>query len=715
MASSLVPPPRLAADVLSLPDTKQSNEGILNGMLGANPTAGEQLADEAQAHRMASSHPTYTFGVCHNNRVKVIWNYTSINHFGHKLDEKTVAFEHDITTTGDANIVLIKEPDFAIRSAVAVYSPEEACTLYQADPTKKKLDPPPNTRSDKINLKYRKMFRIPHVGASTLMKYPDGITPSQYFREVYPTLDTPEKKEEWRIVTEQFQVLAMAQTPGGDESVAELLSPLELVRVDNVVSRFTNIGLYEVLPERRDGGTAKGLHNLNVSLSGGLGATVQLQEKQLQYQIAESERRQKEKESKKSLKSKLGESDTARLLRLMGLDTEEEIPQDSVFYLFRQSDGKSAECFRALLSDKVKDIARKMGKDKLAPQITLAMATALLRVQFYKEDLDDVCAGWLSSFLMYGSSPTEFTRKQIDLSKASESQGIKLKPEEAAALQKFKTYLPVTHKAHENVLRMLMVAMAILPPEHKFLAHLESMRAEWENNTDVIEKCVLNGTAYHKSKGILILEAFTIKINRFWKQLDQGTAHPVLEPPGDLFESMENRGHWVPLLTPYYTAKLGLKDFTGVINDFCLENMLEDGSAGVRGAAGGGGGADASTSGRGNPLPPPNNGDSTPADSGPPRVQETVKNAAYNDVLFGEFRRRKINNREITIRSFKAQAIATKPLPSSKFGAEYMCLAWHVKGMCNASCGQKEDHHSYSAAEYAPLVSWCQECYPAGE
>ncbi len=49
MASSLVPPPRLAADVLSLPETKQTNEEILNGMLGANPTAGEQLADEAQA------------------------------------------------------------------------------------------------------------------------------------------------------------------------------------------------------------------------------------------------------------------------------------------------------------------------------------------------------------------------------------------------------------------------------------------------------------------------------------------------------------------------------------------------------------------------------------------------------------------------------------------------------------------------------------------
>jgi hypothetical protein len=42
-----------------------------------------------------------------------------------------------------------------------------------------------------------------------------------------------------------------------------------------------------------------------------------------------------------------------------------------------------------------------------------------------------------------------------------------------------------------------------------------------------------------------------------------------------------------------------------------------------------------------------------------------------------------------------------------------MCLAFHVKGMCNQQCGRNADHVEYNGTEYAPLVEWCTEHYPA--
>jgi hypothetical protein len=131
----------------------------------------------------------------------------------------------------------------------------------------------------------------------------------------------------------------------------------------------------------------------------------------------------------------------------------------------------------------------------------------------------------------------------------------------------------------------------------------------------------------------------------------------------------------------------------------------------VQRAAGKGGAASAG----GPPSVPSDPGKNTPGDTGLQRQNTTVQNLEYNESLFGEFRRRKRNGKEIPIRSFKQQATATKPLPPSSFGVASMCLAWHVKGMCNADCRLAADHRSYSPAEYAPLVTWCQACYPAGE
>ena len=224
------------------------------------------------------------------------------------------------------------------------------------------------------------------------------------------------------------------------------------------------------------------------------------------------------------------------------------------------------------------------------PDITLAMATGIMKGPFYKSDLTTQAQvtgiGWFSNFLLYGDgeAPTEFTKKQIQWSAAGESSGVVLSTDDATALQKFKTFLPATHEASHNVHRMLLIAKAIFPPKRAFLRHLSELESQWQNHYQTIKNCVLSNSTMDNSKGIIILEAFTftIKTNFYWQQLDSGSANATLESPLILFNKMKYRAPWVPQLTPLYVASLGLQQFNGVTGDFWLENLLVDGSAGVQ-------------------------------------------------------------------------------------------------------------------------------------
>ena len=118
-----------------------------------------------------------------------------------------------------------------------------------------------------------------------------------------------------------------------------------------------------------------------------------------------------------------------------------------------------------------------------------------------------------------------------------------------------------------------------------------------------------------------------------------------------------------------------------------------------------------------NPPPPPQTQPPAPAPSPSPAPapapapaqQERCNNTNFNASLFQPYKdspttcrtiRTKIRNQELP------------SLPTSKIDNQAMCIAWHCKGMCNNNCGRKVDHVAYTAAEYAPLVTWCQSHFP---
>lgn len=720
MASMLVPTTRRVAAALSGSTHLQTNEDLLNELLSANPTAGVQIADEEQALDIAQNHPSICFGNAHGGRVRVCWGFSKLHRLGHPLDGRTLCIEGDVTNYGAINVTHIDESNFALAPSVLVHSVDDIIAHFEASPNATYLDPPAGTRSQTLSLRYRKTFRVPHVAAAPLMEYAEGVTPREYFTVIYPTLDTAGKKEAWKMVTEQFQVLAMAETPGGIKSVAELDHPPPVVRMDDFVERVMNAKLFELLPERRDNGTAAGLQNLNSTLATGFTSMQAHNEAQRDAQMALQQQKEEEKKKKKTLEGKLGQLLAKRILRALQISREADIPDGLVWPLWCTStESKSPESFRQALAETVTEMARKAGELEAVPDITLAMATGIMQGKFGKVSLDDPGTGWFCNFLLYGKVPADFTKAQIEKSRAGESSNVTLTPNEASELLKFRTFLPATHEASRNVHRMLMVARAVFPMGHPFINHLKDIESQWSNHHDVIDNCVLANTALDASKGIILLETFSIKINRYWSEINAGS-NPTFPPPSRLFTQMKDRESWIPHLTPAYMECLGLKHFTGVRNDFWLENMLGGGGCAVRRAVEeiGARAAEGVTAISGNN---PRAGGTPPGGIGQlgtntsKGTNTSIKNDEYNDVLFDEFRRRKLNGKEIPIRYFKDDAVKNVPLPKSKFGAASMCLAWHVKGMCNSKCGLASDHSSYSAAEYAPLVSWCQTCYPAGE
>ena len=91
-------------------------------------------------------------------------------------------------------------------------------------------------------------------------------------------------------------------------------------------------------------------------------------------------------------------------------------------------------------------------------------------------------------------------------------------------------------------------------------------------------------------------------------------------------------------------------------------------------------------------------------------------NPHYNEVLFGECRRRQVNGKPVSSRDLRLKISAGElpELPLSIYCTSTpMCPAWHIKGMCNSSCPRAGDHKEYSAEQYTPLVEWCDKNYPS--
>ncbi|MCP3866496.1 MAG: hypothetical protein GY703_00045, partial [Gammaproteobacteria bacterium] len=194
-----------------------------------------------------------------------------------------------------------------------------------------------------------------------------------------------------------------------------------------------------------------------------------------------------------------------------------------------------------------------------------------------------------------------------------------------------------------------------------------------------------------------------IEMNEYWRQ--QKTAHHLIQGWNGLkvFGEMRSKKQWKPVFSESYKRQLQLDLFEGVYGSHRIGST---GTVTVQGSSE-------------RAAPPEGNLKKVGEDRGNSLMENQVTNEYYGNQgkgLFVRFKTRRdpATGREYQMKKVRDVEASTKPIPNSKTGNIKMCLAYHIKGMCNIKCPRSADHTYYTNEEYKPLLAWCEECYPAG-
>jgi len=224
---------------------------------------------------------------------------------------------------------------------------------------------------------------------------------------------------------------------------------------------------------------------------------------------------------------------------------------------------------------------------------------------------------------------------------------------DANTLLKMKVNLPGHEDCIRAVRRMQAVYRAILPVHHPLLAflntHYEVMWAfdpGWQNYATHVP-------ALRSLKGVYHLQWLSLKLSKYFTNLDLGTLHVAIPDPREIVEKIQEQEQWEPNLTE---------------------------------VAGGG---------------------STRARSSNNSNTDHIENTHFNSALFGTYKTSATKSKALRQKITRGEL---PPLPSSKLNASKpVCLAWHTKGECNTNCPCSHDHVAYTAEDYAPLATWCRD------
>ena len=206
----------------------------------------------------------------------------------------------------------------------------------------------------------------------------------------------------------------------------------------------------------------------------------------------------------------------------------------------------------------------------------------------------------------------------------------------------------------------------------------------------------------------LIVRYVQVNLNFWWKKQWQT---PVVVPPPDfveLFDKIELQTPWEISIPNHYITTV----VPTLPPDFASSGAsIMSGLTGTSGVSG-------STSGT--PLTSQPNtsqisaqlstliqsladSNRTPTPRQPNGTQ--VRNPAWKEAKFKRFKEKNLRHARLL-----ANVAVRPPICPADPNVE-MCLAWHIKGMCNERCGRKADHMAHTDEQDAQLVDWCNTHY----
>ena len=176
-------------------------------------------------------------------------------------------------------------------------------------------------------------------------------------------------------------------------------------------------------------------------------------------------------------------------------------------------------------------------------------------------------------------------------------------------------------------------------------------------------------------------------LNRQWR------SQMIVDAPDfcDLFERIAVGEQWEPRLPLKY--ELALQRSAGGTDTLMV------GSSGNNGGVGKLLKDEDDTNGEGRGPPQP---------GGEGQLQnKVVRNDKWKEDLFRPF-----HTLPLRVRTVLSKATSPPPLsPHDPAKKAQMCVAWHIKGMCNERCRRAIDHKHHTDAQDAALVEWCKKNY----
>ncbi len=268
---------------------------------------------------------------------------------------------------------------------------------------------------------------------------------------------------------------------------------------------------------------------------------------------------------------------------------------------------------------------------------------------------------------------------------------------DAQVLLKAKINLPGSDNSLQCVLCILAVFRAVLPHGHPLVSFLRKHYSFMKAYDPGWAMYLTHVHALCGLKGIYHLQWLSLKIMKYFLQLDQNIGDTRCPDPHEIIDLIQEQRQWEPNLTKTFTTHYNLHAFLGLhMHMPSIKSLVPSIGSTLAGSSvsgltlpmsmGGAAKAGATAVGKG--------------------VDSCIENTNFNEMLFGTYK----------TSALKAKAIRDKikvgmipPLPVSKLvGTKPMCLAWHIKGVCNINCPCLSNHVVYSVGKYAPMIVWCR-------
>ncbi len=551
-----------------------------------------------------------------------------------------------------------------------VASPATIDTALGGDPLLESVGPYNDQDAGTQVVRCRRSIYCPPKYVPMMM---DPISPREAWRTLRAQIVTDGHEVKCRALIEWLQVAMLATDANNRHSPLEVQHPAAPV-ADAILLEHRHQILLQDFPHLAQNQHAVQQNQIATQV-GHLATVIQ------QENVAAAQRRQDEKV--KSISSLVGDAGVIRLLRWCQKNEATLLPP-IWSTLANTTKGQQILAFQFA----VDQLKQELNLHDLQFIITPVLFNKLKQLHFIMTSIHALESG-IQPFVT-GETTEEGAALSVEMWTALTDDKASPAIADLQAMLKSTKQLPkLLIHSRESIRRTTLLLAIALGGDHPVVLNLESFLATFISKESFLITYVPKSQAQHLLP-ILINKWIAVRLNKWYKDQAKTVAHIPAPIFTDVFDKMEMDEPWEPSLSLALTQSLRQNANPPTMAPTIPPQL---------------------------PVPPPT---ATPPTNPPTggnnngggrqRENTSMTNPDFCTEVMGRF----ADMPNISARTVRRREWESNPWPKSKVRTEEpMCLAYHVKGLCNQNCGRIYDHVCYTAEELQPLKQWCEQHWHA--